>query len=179
MQVHLMFGKHVRRCQPIIILGRCSGYKFRRESLSAQSCLFSFQDQQHHLVTPNQLPTYLSALSPTYHAFLQVSQVRVVCLHLSTPFLLEGCLLEGLAWWRLRALSHSHRPLSWDGMIQINSQAKKYHRAVCQTPFGSVRIFSAFLGMSHSFHTQKKSAQGKKIILPLVLYCVWACSCAM
>lgn len=101
------------------------------------------------------------------------------CLHLSTPFLLEGCLLEGLPWWRLRALSHSHRPLSWDGMIQINPQAKKYHRAVCQTPFGSVRIFSAFLAMSHSFHTQKKSAQGKKIILPLVLYCVWSRSRAM
>lgn len=126
-QVHLMFGKHVRRCQLIIIWGRCSGYKFRRDIPSSERSLFSFQDQQHHLVIPNQLPTYLSALSPTYHAFLQVSQMRFVCLCLSTPFLLEGCLLEGLAWWRLRALSHSHRPLSWDGMIQINSQAKKHH----------------------------------------------------
>lgn len=165
-QLHLVFGKHIRRSRSTIILGRCSGYQFRREIPSSQSCLFSFQDQQHHLVTPNQLPTDLSALSPTQRTLLRLSQVRFVCLCLPTPFLLEGRLLEGLAWWRLRALSHSHRPLSWAGTILIISQAKKHHRAVCQTPFGSVRIFSAFLGTSHSFHLQKKTVQGKKIILP-------------
>lgn len=87
--------------------------------------------------------------------------MRFFCLSLSIPFLLEGCLLEGLGWW-----SHSHRPQSWGDTTQINSQAKNHHWAVCQTPFGLVRIFSAFPSSSHSFHIQKKSAQWKKIILP-------------
>lgn len=38
--------------------------------------------------------------------------------------------------------------------------------SLCQAPFGSVKIFSAFLDTSHSSHIQKKSVQGKKTILP-------------